>query len=248
MAASRRFEGKAVAITGTQGGIAATIAERFLAAGARVVMGTADDRAAATREDPQLKGAVTFPLDPCDSASIKTFYDRCESALGGLDIVVVPGKSVSTAPVLEISAETFKSVVEEELIGAALLMQEAARRMAPRGFGRIVTLVSMSGKTGVHRGVAPFAAAKGGLITFARVLAAELAASGVTVNTIATSLFEPQVAHMSEARRREQAAGIPVGRFGRPDEAAEAVLFLASDAGGFVTGETLNMSGGRFMD
>jgi NAD(P)-dependent dehydrogenase (short-subunit alcohol dehydrogenase family) len=248
MAASRSFEGKAVAITGIQGGIAATIAERFLAAGARVAIGAAGDRAAATGENPQLKGAVTVPLDPRDPASIKTFYDCCESALGGLDIVVVPGKSVSTAPVLEIPAETLKSVVEEELIGAALLMQEAARRMAPRRFGRIVTLVSMSGKTGVHRGVAPFAAAKGGLIAFARVLAAELASSGVTVNTIATSLFEPQVAHLSEARRREQAAGIPVGRFGRPDEAAEAVLFLASDAGGFVTGETLNMSGGRFMD
>jgi NAD(P)-dependent dehydrogenase (short-subunit alcohol dehydrogenase family) len=120
--------------------------------------------------------------------------------------------------------------------------------MADRGRGRIISFSSMSGKTGVHPGVGPFAAAKGGLIAFSRVLAAELAPRGVTVNVIATSLFEPQVAVLDDDHRKRVLAGIPVGRFGRSVEAADAALFLASDDAGYITGETLNMSGGRFMD
>jgi 3-oxoacyl-[acyl-carrier protein] reductase len=120
--------------------------------------------------------------------------------------------------------------------------------MAKRGRGRIIVFASMSGKTGPHHNVGPFAAAKGGLLAFVRVLAAELAEHGVTVNGIATALFEPQVAAMTEEKRAALRRGIPVGRFGRPDEAAHAVLFLASGKAGFVTGECLNLSGGRFMD
>jgi NAD(P)-dependent dehydrogenase (short-subunit alcohol dehydrogenase family) len=120
--------------------------------------------------------------------------------------------------------------------------------MVARGRGRLISFASMSGKTGVHPGVGPYAAAKGGLITFSRVLAAELAPTGVTVNCIAMALMEPQVAVLTEEHRREVLKGVPVGRFGRSEEAAAAVLYLASDNAGYVTGETLNLSGGRFMD
>ncbi len=84
------------------------------------------------------------------------------------------------------------------------------------------------------------------MITFSRVLAAELAPSAVTVNVIATSLFDVQVAGLAD--KSEVVKGIPVGRVGRSEEAAHAVLYLASKDGGYVTGETLNLSGGRFMD
>jgi len=117
-----------------------------------------------------------------------------------------------------------------------------------KGCGRIVVFCSMSGKTGVHTNVAPFAAAKGGLLAYLRVMAAELAAAGVTVNAVATSLFESQVASLAPDERQELTRGIPVRRFGRADEAAHAALFLASRNAAFITGETLNLSGGRFMD
>jgi NAD(P)-dependent dehydrogenase (short-subunit alcohol dehydrogenase family) len=155
---------------------------------------------------------------------------------------------VATGPILEGSPEAFRAVVESELVGPMTCLREAGRRMADRGRGRIISFSSMSGKTGVHPGVGPFAAAKGGLIAFSRVLAAELAPRGVTVNVIATSLFEPQVAVLDDDHRKRVLAGIPVGRFGRSVEAADAALFLASDDAGYITGETLNMSGGRFMD
>jgi NAD(P)-dependent dehydrogenase (short-subunit alcohol dehydrogenase family) len=145
-------------------------------------------------------------------------------------------------------AADLRRIVEDELCVPALLMQEAGRRMARRGNGRIISLFSMSAKTGVHTKVGPFAAAKGGVLAYSRVMAAELAPTGVTVNAIATSLFEPQVAILEYAEREALAKAIPVRRFGKVSEASHAVLFLASDQAAFITGETMNLSGGRFMD
>jgi 3-oxoacyl-[acyl-carrier protein] reductase len=127
-------------------------------------------------------------------------------------------------------------------------MQAAARHMAKAGYGRIIAFMSMSGKAGVHHGVAPYAAAKGGMLTYMRVLAAETAEHGVTVNAIATALFEAQTVTMTQEKQDRLRKQIPVGRFGYNEEAAHAALYLASPLSGFVTGECLNLSGGRFMD
>lgn len=186
--------------------------------------------------------AGAAPSDPA------TFLDAATKDLGGLDLLVLSAPPVRNKPVLDMTAAEMRAVAEAEMVVPALLMQEAARRMVAAGYGRIVVFASMSAKTGVHHNVAPYAAAKGGLLAFARVLAAETAAHGVTVNAIATALFEPQVKTMTEEKRAGLLKAIPVGRFGRSDEAAHAVLFLASRRAGFVTGECLNLSGGRFMD
>lgn len=174
--------------------------------------------------------------------------ESCIEKLGGLDILVVSSRPVKNKPVLDMTPEEIRSVAEEEMVVPALQMQEAARHMVKAGYGRIIVFASMSAKTGVHHDVAPYAAAKGGLLAFARVLAAETAEHGVTVNGIATALFEPQVKTMTEEKRTRLKGAIPVGRFGRSEEAAHAVLFLAARNAGFVTGECLNLSGGRFMD
>ena len=168
--------------------------------------------------------------------------------LGGLDILVLSAPPVRNKPVLDMTPEDMRSVAESELVIPALQMQAAARLMSEAGYGRIVAFMSMSGKAGVHHHVAPYAAAKGGMLTFMRVLAAETAEHGVTVNAIATALFEPQTVTMPIEKQERLRTQIPVGRFGKSEEAAHAVLYLASPLGGFVTGECLNLSGGRFMD
>jgi 3-oxoacyl-[acyl-carrier protein] reductase len=168
--------------------------------------------------------------------------------LGGLDVLVISAPPVRNKPVLDMTADEMRSVVEAELVGPALQMQAAARHMAKSGYGRIIAFMSMSGKAGVHHGVAPYAAAKGGMLTYMRVLAAETAEHGVTVNAIATALFEAQTVTMPQDKQDRLRTQIPVGRFGYNQEAAHAALFLASPLAGFVTGECLNLSGGRFMD
>jgi 3-oxoacyl-[acyl-carrier protein] reductase len=238
------FSGRAVAIVGGSTGVGPAVVQAFLARGARIASGeSAAERPAALPAE-----VAAIALDLGDAASRQGFLDRCEAELGGLDVLVMSARPFKTAKILDTPPDHIGRVIEEELTQIALCLQEAARRMAARGRGRIISFVSMSGKTGVHQGAGPYAAAKGGLITFSRVLAAELAATGVTVNCIATALLEPQVAPWTEERRREVVQEIPVRRFGRSDEAAHAVLYLASDKGGYVTGETLNLSGGRFMD
>jgi 3-oxoacyl-[acyl-carrier protein] reductase len=237
------FSGKAVAVVGGSEGVGPAVVRAFLARGAKVASGEAAARPAALPAE-----ALVFPLDLGRRDSVIAFLDRCETELGGLDVLVMSARPVKVAKLLDTAPEEIARVIEHELTHAVLCIQEAARRMVARKSGRIISFASMSGKTGVHANVAPYAAAKGGLITFSRGLAAELAPTGVTVNCIATALFDVQVAILPEDHKREVLKGVPVGRFGRSEEAAEAVLYLASQNAGYVTGETLNLSGGRFMD
>lgn len=238
MEAVTQAEGRAMAdltgqgaiVIGAETGVGPAIVEALRGAGAQVAT----------------DASVPFAYGGGDD--IAAFFDRAERVVGAADILVLVAKPVTVGSFLDIPADKLSDVIAQELTWFALVMQEGARRMKARGRGRIMQVCSMSGKTGVHQHVGPYAAAKGGLIALARVMAAELGSTGVTVNSIATALFEPQVAHHNETRKAEMAKGIPVGRFGRPDEAAHAVLFLASEHAGYITGETLNMSGGRFMD
>jgi NAD(P)-dependent dehydrogenase (short-subunit alcohol dehydrogenase family) len=231
------FTGRGAAIVGADIGLGPAIVQAFTEAGMRI----ATDGAA-----PHGVGAV--PTNGADAGVINTFFDAALQRIPSLDVLVLAARPVQIAKFLDVSAAELRNVIEQELVWFALIMQEGARRMIPHGRGRIISLSSMSGKTGVHPNVGPYAAAKGGLIALSRVMAAELGGTGVTVNVIANALMQPQVQHLSEKERAEVLRGIPVGRFGKPEEAAHAVLFLASDASGYITGETLNLSGGRFMD
>ena len=241
------FSGMKVAVLNATGAIAQAIVSAFVAAGAHVA---AVDRAdelgrhggALKAAAPKLVETVPFELDA------NKLLDACERAIGPLDVLVCAAPPVGQTTILAMTAEELRRTVEDELCIPALIMQEAGRRMAQRGSGRIISLFSMSAKTGVHTKVGPFAAAKGGLLAYSRVMAAELAPSGVTVNGIATSLFEPQVQILEREEQEALAKAIPVRRFGRTSEAAHAVLFLASREAAFITGETMNLSGGRFMD
>lgn len=243
MSSESEFTGRAVAIVGGSEGVGPAVVRAFLARGAKVASGEAGGRPANLPAEARI-----IPLDLGRRDSVIAFLDRCEAELGGLDVLVMSARPVKVGKLLDTPPEEIRRVVEQELTDVLICIQEAARRMAARRNGRIISFASMSGKTGVHTGVAPYAAAKGGLITFSRSLAAELAPTGVTVNCIATALFDVQVAVLPEDHRREVVKGVPVGRFGRSEEAAHAVLYLASRDAGYVTGETLNLSGGRFMD
>jgi NAD(P)-dependent dehydrogenase (short-subunit alcohol dehydrogenase family) len=231
------FAGRGAVVVGADVGLGPAIVEAFTEAQMRIATDSAASR-----------GVGTIPPDGADTAAIGAFFDAALRQIPSLDVLVLAARPVEIRKFLDVSAGELRGVIEQELTSYALIMQEGARRMIPNGRGRIINLVSMSGKTGVHPNVAPYAAAKGGLIALSRAMAAELGGSGITVNVIANALMQPQVQHLSEKERGEVVRGIPVGRFGQPHEAAHAVLFLASEDAGYITGETLNLSGGRFMD
>jgi NAD(P)-dependent dehydrogenase (short-subunit alcohol dehydrogenase family) len=243
-----KFMERKVAVLNATGAIAQAIVRGFAAEGAHVAAIDSADEFARHSEtlkgpDPGRVQKVVFDADA------SALLDSCERALGGpVEVLVCAAPPVGQVTVLDMSADELRRTVEAELCVPALLMQEAGRRMAQNKSGRIISLFSMSAKTGVHTKVGPFAAAKGGLLAFSRVMAAELAPMGVTVNGIATSLFEPQVEILEREEREALSKAIPVRRFGRVTEAAHAALFLASEEAAFITGETMNLSGGRFMD
>jgi len=224
------LQGQRVVVAGADHGVGPAVVAALCSAGATVVV-DAEGHAGATTIGGQ-----------------DDFLGRSMAHLGGIDVLVVSAPPVISKPVFEMTPDELRSITETELVQPALLMLEASKAMAANGYGRIIAFASMSAKTGPHHNVAPYAAAKGGLLAYVRALASETAEHGVTVNGIATALFEPQVAIMTEEKRAGLKKGIPVGRFGRSAEAAHAVLFLASPLAGFVTGECLNLSGGRFMD
>jgi len=230
------FAGRGVVIVGADVGLGPAIVQAFSETGARIAT------------DGAIHSVGKIPQDGADAGTINAFFDAALRQIPSLDILVLAARPVQTGKFLDLSAADLRKVIERELVWFALIMQEAARRMIPNKRGRIISLSSMSGKTGVHPHVAPYAAAKGGLIALSRVMAAELGGTGVTVNVIANALMQPQVEHLSDKERAEIARGIPVGRFGQPREAAHAALFLASEDAGYITGETMNLSGGRFMD
>lgn len=227
----RALNGHRALVLGATEGVGPEVAEALASAGVALAV-----------DDGQVGDHRVTSPDPV------ALITEAAEALGGLDILVHCPPPVVNKPVELMTASELRNVVESDLVVPALQMQAAAKIMGEANYGRIVALASMSGKAGVHHNVAPYAAAKGGLLTFIRVLAAETADKGVTVNGIATALFEPQAATMTEEKRDRLRGQIPVGRFGRSIEAAHAVLYLVSPLGGFVTGECLNLSGGRFMD
>ena len=235
------FRDSPVVVIGGHLGVGPAVVSAFVEQGAKVAVGTSVGAA-------ELPGAANVTLDAARPESVASFFDACEKKIGGLAVVVLVAPPVKTKDALAFTDAEYRSVIAEELVAPLSCILEAARRLVPKGFGRIISFSSMSGKTGAHKHVAPYAAAKGGLITFSRSLAADIAHTGVTVNVIATSLFDVQVAGSPPEKLAETLKGIPVGRVGRSEEAAHAVLYLASRNAGYVTGETMSLSGGRFMD
>ncbi|MET4575692.1 SDR family NAD(P)-dependent oxidoreductase [Ottowia thiooxydans] len=245
MSQSNEFAERVVAVVGGNVGVGPAVVKAFKECGAKVLVGSLHASASAEL------GADTdcISVDLADPLAASQFLDECERRVGVVQILIMVAPPVETRDALGISRQYMQNVIDVELVGPACMLQECARRLVSHKLGgRLISFVSMSGKTGAHKHVAPYAAAKGGLITYSRVLAAELAATGITVNMIATSLFEVQLAGKTDAAMAALVSGIPMGRAGRSEEASCAAMYLASDDSGYVTGETLNLSGGRFMD
>ena len=229
------LQGTTVAVINGNRGVGPGLVEAFHQAGADVRVAQTPHASSPAASDVPLLDNLT---------SVQAFLDTCDP----LGVLVHVSHPVRRVDVLDETQDGFAASLEIDLVNPLRCLSQAAARMSRTGNGRIITFVSMSGKTGVHEKVALSASANAGLIAFSRSLAADLAPHGVTVNVVATALFEPAALDLPTERQRELVRGIPVGRFGKPEEAAHAALFLASPDAAFVTGETLNLSGGRFMD
>ena len=227
-------------------GIGKATAELFAAHGARTAILDLDARACEAVAEEIGGGSIGVGCDIRDHSACVAAVERVVGAFGGLDVLVNNAGVGSGAPILDITPEEFDRVHAVNVRGTFFLSQAAIPVMQSRGGGRIVCLASVAGQRGGGLyGSTHYAASKAGVIGLAQGMARELAPSNILVNVVSPSLIATDGSpNDSPERRAAFEKGVPLQRSGTAREVAGAILFLASDLSGYVTGAVLDVNGG----
>jgi 3-oxoacyl-[acyl-carrier protein] reductase len=240
--------GRVALVTGAGQNQGAGIARALAAQGAAVAVNDLHERRAErVAEEIRKAGgrAMAAPFDVADFAAVTSAVERVGGALGAIDVLVnnagIP-EGMGIAQFRETRPESWRPYVDVNIYGVMNCVRAVIDGMCARGFGRIITISSGAGQTGLALGVSAYAASKGGQIAFMRHVALENARSGVTANTLALGL-------MSNAGGADVTAGlaktVPVGRLGTPEDVGAACVFLASNEASWLTGQTIGLNGGN---
>lgn len=241
------LDGRVAIVTGAGRGLGEAIAVSLAGDGAHVVVADLDGEAA-LRVAAKLETASAATLDVADWSAFHALVQETAAAHGRLDVLVNNAARTVVRSFWEIEPEEWDEVIAVNLRSVFAGCRAAGAQMRARGAGRIVNLASLAGQQGGLAGGAHYAASKAGIVVLTKIVAAELAAHGVTVNAIAPAAIDgPVMDALPDDRRRELERRIPLGRLGSAHEVARAVAFLASDDAAFITGATLDVNGGLFM-
>jgi 3-oxoacyl-[acyl-carrier protein] reductase len=245
-----RWDGKRALVTGASQGIGEAIARRLAASGAGVVLAARNvEKLARVGEEIAAVGgrAHALALDLARPEEIAERLKTLPQEFSEIDILVNNAGITGDNLLARMSLEQWRSVLDTNLTGAFAMTREMVRGMMRRRWGRIVTVSSVIGLMG-NAGQANYAAAKAGLIGFSKSVARELASRNITANVVAPGFIETAMTEaLPEATRKELFDRIPLGRLGRSEDIAGAVLYLASEEAGYVTGQVLNVSGGLYI-
>ncbi|MEI7711354.1 MAG: 3-oxoacyl-[acyl-carrier-protein] reductase [Rhodospirillales bacterium] len=242
-----RLDGKTALVTGASGGIGAAIARALHAQGAIVVLsGTRLDALEALTLELGER-AHTCAADLRDASEPDALIEAAEKAAGPLHILVNNAGMTRDMLAIRMRDADWQSVLDVDLSAPFRLSRAALRGMLRRRAGRIVNISSIVGATG-NPGQANYAAAKAGLVGMSKALAQEVASRGITVNVVAPGFIATNMTDaLTDAQKSKLSESIPLGRMGRPDDIASAVVYLASDEAAWVTGATLHVNGGMAM-
>ncbi|MGB8540773.1 MAG: 3-oxoacyl-[acyl-carrier-protein] reductase [Candidatus Acidiferrales bacterium] len=241
---------KVALVTGASQGIGRATALAFAESGAKVAIAARNtEKLMSLAEEILAAGgeALPIPMDVADAAQVKTGFQQLLAKFGKLDILVNNAAITRDTLALRMKLEDWDAVLRTNLTGAHLCIQQALGAMLKQRAGRIINISSVVAETG-NAGQANYVASKAGLIGLTRAIAVEVASRNITVNAIAPGFIAtPMTDPLSTELKDKMKAMIPLGRFGSDRDVATAIVFLASDEAGYITGQVLDVNGGLHM-
>ncbi len=239
--------GKKALVTGATGGLGEEIARALHKAGAIVALhGTREEKLSALKQELGDR-AMTFPANLSDRAAVKQLAADVQEQLDGLDILVNNAGITKDGLFVRMSDADWDQVIEVNLSSVFMLTREIAYPMMRRKTGRIINITSVVGVTG-NPGQVNYCASKAGMIGMTKSMAQEIASRGVTVNCVAPGFISSAMTEKLNDKQKEAImSAIPMKKMGAGSDIASAVMFLASDAAGYITGQTIHVNGGMAM-
>ncbi len=253
-----RLKGKVAVVTGGGAGIGRGIILAFAREGADVaILDINGEAARKTAKDAESLGVRVLPLetDVALRESAEKSIKKVLEVFGKIDILVnnagiSPKRQGMKVPVVEMDPAEWERVIAVNLGGVFLCSRAVLPGMIERKYGKIINMSSVAAKTGGFAGGAHYASSKAAILALTKAMALEVARYGINVNAVMPSRIKSEMGFsISESKLKERLAQIPLGRLGTPEDVAEAILFLACDqTSSWITGATLNVSGGALMD
>lgn len=244
------LDGQITLVTGASRGIGRSIAESLGKAGATVI-GTATSESGAAAISNYFKDAgingVGKMLNVTDTDSIDSVLKEITTEFGAITVLVNNAGITRDNLMLRMKEEEWSDIMNTNLTSVFRLSKACLKGMMKARHGRIISISSVVGATG-NAGQANYAAAKAGVVGFSKSLAQEIGSRGITVNVVAPGFIDTDMTReLPEEQRKMLMGSIPLGKLGESEDIANAVLFLASDMGSYITGETLHVNGGMYM-
>lgn len=241
----KSFENRVVVVTGGTRGIGAAISKEFIDSGAKVIATYVSNDDAAQKMRTELGDNFSFKkFNVSSSSEVNDFFGEVETEFGQVDILVNNSGVRKDQILASMTEDQWDDVLDINLKGTYLMSKGAVLLMMKNRFGRIINISSMSGVLGLS-GQANYSASKAGQIALAKVLSKEVAKRGITVNTILPGFIETDlISNLDDDLVKSYKKDIPMRRFGKASEVAKAVSFLASEDASYITGSTLEISGG----
>jgi 3-oxoacyl-[acyl-carrier protein] reductase len=241
---------KVAVVTGASQGIGRDTAMALAEAGAKVAVAARnEEKLKALVHDIVAAGGEAFPvkMDVADAEQVKAGFKQILEKWARLDILVNNAAITRDGLALRMKADDWDAVIRTNLTGAHLCIQQAMHTMMRARAGRIINISSVVAQTG-NAGQANYVAAKAGLVGLTKAIAIEIASRNITVNAVAPGFIEtPMTDVLGDKVKEELKARIPLGRMGSPRDVAAAIVFLASDEAGYITGHVLDVNGGMYL-
>lgn len=247
--------GKVAIVTGAASGIGRATVQAFVNCGAAVTINFNRNESGAELLRKQITDSggkvITVQADVTQAAGVEALIKKTKDEFGAVDVLVNnAGSLIERLRILDMSEERWDQVIDLNLKSAYLCSKAVAPTMIEQKSGVIINLSSIAGRNGGALGSMHYAAAKGGLISFTKGLAKELAPHGIRVNAVAPGVIDtPYHEQFSTPEMmKNYVSAIPLGRVGTSEDVAKVIAFLASDAAGYLVGETIEVNGGMYMD